>query len=370
MLPKTKRTLIRVGAGLAVALVLWWFISALKSIAIVLMVSFFLAYVLNPVTKRLEARGMNRSLSAFLLLVLCFCGIVTILVILIPAIVGEFVKFVREAPNYGASLHSLVVDVANRFGVTLPADWDQVMDLLLNKGRQYWPKIVKSSATIGTALISSLFKSTIDIASTILNVLLVPIIGYYVLVSFEDIKKGVVDLIPPYARQQVLSKLRQIDLVLASFVRGQLTIAAILAFLYTLGFIIIGLDLAVVLGTVSGVLWIIPYLGTLVAVVGGTAMAVAQYGDIWHAVYVWAWIGSVQLTEGYVLTPRLVGQAIGLHPAVYIIALIVGAHLFGFAGLLVAIPVTAVLKVLLVSAVEAYRNSYLYSDPPQESSSE
>ena len=370
MTPKTKRTLIRVGAGLAFAVALWLFISALESIATVLMIAFFLAYILNPVARRLESLGVNRSLGAFVLVVLCFVGIIGIIGVLIPAAVGELGKFVTEAPRYGASLQSLVVETAKRFGIALPADWGQVLDLLLEKGKQYWPKIAQSAATITSAVFASLFKSTIGIISAILHILLIPIIAYYLLVSFENIKEGLVDLIPPYTREPVLAKLRQIDLVLANFVRGQLTIACILAILYSLGFVIIGLDLAVVLGTVAGLLWVIPYLGTLIAMIGGTVMALAQYGDVQHAVYVWVWLAGVQLVESYVLTPRLVGQAVGLHPVVYIVALIAGANMFGFVGMLVAIPVTAVLKVLLMGAVDAYQSSYLYREPPQEKATE
>jgi predicted PurR-regulated permease PerM len=370
MTPKTKRTLIRVGAGLAFAVALWWFISALESIATVLMIAFFLAYILNPVAKRLESLGVNRSLGAFVLVVLCFVGIMGIIGVLIPAAVGEFAKFAKEAPRYGASLQALVVEAAKKFDIALPADWGQVVDLILEKGQEYWPKIAQSAATITSALFSSLFKSTIGIISVILHIFLVPIIAYYLLVSFENIKDGLVDLIPPYTRDPVVAKFRQIDLVLANFVRGQLTIACILAILYSLGFVVIGLDLAVVLGTVAGLLWVIPYLGTLIAVTGGTVLALAQYGDLLHPVYVWVWLAAVQLVESYVLTPRLVGQAVGLHPVVYIVALIAGANMFGFVGMLVAIPVTAVLKVLLISAVDAYRSSYLYTEPRREKATE
>ena len=119
-----------------------------------------------------------------------------------------------------------------------------------------------------------------------------------------------------------------------------------------------------VLGITSGVLWIITYLGTILAVVGGSAIALAKFGDLTHVLYVLGWIGMVQVLEGYVLTPRIVGKAIGLNPVVYILALLAGAQLFGFVGLLVAIPVTAILKVLLLSVIEVYRNSYLYQEVP------
>ena len=212
--------------------------------------------------------------------------------------------------------------------------------------------MTKSVTTVMSSVLSSIFKSTMSMLSALMHIVLVPVIAYYLLVSFEDIREGITDLIPPYTREPILQRLREMDMVLAAFIRGQLTIASILGVLYSLGFLMIGIDLALVLGLVSGVLWIVPYLGTLVAIVGGSALALAQFGDVTHVVYVWAWIGAVQLCEGYILTPKIVGEAIGLHPVVYILALIVGANLFGFVGMLVAIPVTAVLKVLLVSAAQ------------------
>jgi predicted PurR-regulated permease PerM len=163
-----------------------------------------------------------------------------------------------------------------------------------------------------------------------------------------------------------MDKVRQMDTVLAAFIRGQLIVATVLGVLYSIGFLIIGIDLALLLGIVSGLLWIIPYVGTLFGILAGSAMALAKYGDLVHVGYVLGWIGAVQLLEGNVLTPKIVGHAVGLHPVVYILALIVGANLFGFVGMLVAIPVTAAMNVLVSTALEAYRNSYLYNDPGME----
>ena len=185
--------------------------------------------------------------------------------------------------------------------------------------------------------------------------------------SFNNIINGAVDLIPAYTRGPIVNKFRQIDIVIAAFVRGQLIIALILAVLYSFGFIIIGIDLPVVLGILSGLLFVVPYLGTLVAIVGGSLMAFVKFGDVWHIGYVFLWIGVVQSFESYFLTPRIVGKAVGLNPVVYILVLIVGANLFGFVGMLVAIPVAAVARVLLVSAIEAYRKSYLYTDTERKS---
>lgn len=370
MTSKAQRTLIRYIAAFAFMIAVVWLMIALESVTNMVLVAFFLAYILNPLTHTLEKWRIPRSVAAFLVVLAGVGAIVAILLALLPALVNEIVNFAAQAPRYFASLHEIASKIAGEFGVKIPENWTQVTDLLLEKGKQVLPNVTKSATTVMSSVVSSIFKSTLSMLSALLHIILVPVIAYYLLVSFEDIREGVTDLIPPYTREPILERLREIDMVLAAFVRGQLTIASILGVLYSLGFILIGIDLALVLGVVSGVLWIVPYLGTLVAVVGGSAMALAQFGDVTHVAYVCVWIAVVQLAEGYILTPKIVGEAIGLHPVVYILALVVGANLFGFVGMLVAIPVTAVLKVLLVSAAQTYRNSYLYQDGPGETPAE
>jgi predicted PurR-regulated permease PerM len=356
--PKLRRTVIRTSAGLAAGAILIWLMMWLESVTTMLMVAFIFAYLLDPAVQRLDSWGLRRPLSALLMLVLAFCLVTAVLIVLIPKAFEEISSFSAKAPKYFSDLQALFIQGAEKLNVTLPQDWQDLLTLVGEKGRQYLPRM----AAITGSVVSVFFKSTFHIMSAVFFVLLIPIVTYYLLVSFDNIRAGAIDLIPPYVRQPVLAKLREIDLVLSGFVRGQLTIALLLGILYTIGFVLIGIDLAVVLGVLSGVLWIIPYVGTLFGLITGSLMALVKYGDLSHVLYVIGWIAAVQLVEGYVLTPRIVGHAVGLHPVVYMMALIVGANLFGFVGLLVAIPVTAVLKVLLVTAVSAYRNSYLYND--------
>lgn len=209
--------------------------------------------------------------------------------------------------------------------------------------------------------IAGVFASALSFVAALLYLVLIPVLTYYFLDSFDDMKKGIADLIPVYARDTVLARLHEIDLAVAGFIRGQIIICLILAFLYSLGFVIIGIDLAIVLGTTGGLLFIIPYVGTAIALVGGIVMALAQ-GDVLAAVWVVLWIGVVQAAEGYILTPKIVGEKVGLHPVAYIIALMVGAKLLGFVGMLIAIPLAAAIKVMLSAAVEMYMNSELYRD--------
>ncbi|MEI8181547.1 MAG: AI-2E family transporter [Desulfomonile sp.] len=366
MTPTAKRTLMRIGAAVAFFAILVWLMRALESVTTMVMVAFFIAYILDPLVSTLETRGIRRQLSVMFILFSGLLLVAGIFTVLIPAIFGEIYDFAAKVPRYVTELRDVAFNIADKIDLRIPTDWGEVTPVIIEKARQLIPSLADPAGRI----VSSIFKSTFGILSAILHTLLVPVIAYYLLVSFGSFRDEITDLIPMYTREPVMDRLREIDRVLAAFVRGQLTIAAILGVLYSIGFTLIGIDLAIVLGISCGILWIIPYMGTMVAIVVGSAMALAKYGDLVHVAYVWAWIAMVQLLEGYVLTPRIVGKAIGLHPVVYILALIVGANLFGFVGMLVAIPVTAVLRVLLLTGVEAYRRSPLYNDPASEKSGE
>ncbi|MBI5251697.1 MAG: AI-2E family transporter [Desulfomonile tiedjei] len=357
MKPQTRTTLLRIAAGLVFAIFLLWLMSMVENVTVILMVAFFLAYILNPAVNRLESWGLTRSVAS---LALIFSGVLLFVVFLlffVPSVVREIASFAKTAPRYWDALEAQANWVIHELGISVPQTPDEFKQLFLERWKQILPKVADPMAKIA----SSIFSSTISLISFIFYALLVPIISYYLMVSFEQIRQTLRELIPPDTRPALIGKLQQIDSVLAAFVRGQLTVSLILAVLYSIGFVWIGIDLAIVLGVTSGLLFVIPYFGTMIGIVGGSLMALAKFGDLVHVGYVLGWIVFVQLLEGYVITPRVVGQAIGLNPVVYILALIVGGNLFGIVGMLIAIPVTAVLKVLLLSAVDLYRQSYIYS---------
>ncbi len=276
--PKLRRTVIRTSAGLAAVVILIWLMMWLESVTTMLMVAFIFAYLLDPAVQRLDSWGLRRPLSALLMLVLAFSLVTAVLLVLIPKAFEEISSFSAKAPKYFSALQALFIQGAEKLNVTLPQDWQDLLTLIGEKGRQYLPRM----AAITGSVVSVFFKSTFHIMSAVFFVLLIPIITYYLLVSFDNIRAGVIDLIPPYVRQPVLAKLREIDLVLSGFVRGQLTIAFLLGILYTIGFVLIGIDLAVVLGVLSGILWIIPYVGTLFGLITGSLMALVKYGDLSH----------------------------------------------------------------------------------------
>ena len=358
MNPRTKKTVVRALAAIAFVCLLLWIMQTLEPITTVLLVSLLIAYILDPLVTRLESFHVRRSISSMCIILALLVFFTLLLLGLIPAMFRELADFAQRAPRYIRDLTQFLLALAERFDVQVPQDWNEMSQFLVEKSRALLP----NALDLLNKLASSLFKSVFGVVGAVVHVALVPIIAYYLLVEFQDIRGGISDLIPPYVREPVMTKLQEIDKILSAFVRGQITIALILAILYSIGFLVIGIDLALVLGILSGLLWIIPYLGTLFALVTGSIMAYAKYGDFIHVLYIVGWISVVQLTESYILTPRIVGKAVGLHPVVYILALIVGASLFGFIGLLIAIPLTAIAKVFLGSLINMYRNSYLFSD--------
>jgi predicted PurR-regulated permease PerM len=159
-----------------------------------------------------------------------------------------------------------------------------------------------------------------------------------------------------------------VDVLISGFIRGQLTVCLLLGVLFAVGFTVIGIDLAVVIGVVSGLLAIIPYVGGAVAFGAAAGMALLQYGVDVHLALVVGWYFLVQWLEGFVLTPKIVGGNLGMHPVTVIVALLIGGDLLGFVGLLIAVPLAAVLQVFLQDGVAAYRRSSLYGQPEPEAS--
>lgn len=358
---ETKRTLIRVGALVAFALVVLWVLRTLESVTTMLMVSFLLAYLIDPVVRRLESLGLRRSVAVGSLLLCTGLAFVVFLLFVVPVMVEEIVGLVQKAPRYWTVVQNSIMSALQALHVEPPKNWGDATALIAAKWQQLAPGVSKIADSIGAAALK-VFSSTLGLVTIVIHLILIPVLVYYFSMSFDQIKNSVVDLIPSYLRGEIVEKLQRIDRALAGFVRGQLVICTILAALYSIGFLLVGIDVPIFLGVSSGYLFMIPYVGTVVALVGGAFLAFVKHGDLAHPLFVVAWISVVQLLESYVLTPRIVGEAVGLHPLTYILALIIGAQLFGFVGLLLAIPSAAALKVLIETAIQIYKRSDIYRD--------
>jgi predicted PurR-regulated permease PerM len=339
-----------------------WLMVALDTIAITALISLLAAYLLSPAATRLERLGLPRSLASLLVILGCFAVILALVFITLPAVLGELAAFARKAPDYISRIIAYSIRVLGDLNIAPPDSWMELLNMLKRHATD-WNKELLNIGKKLAELAGGVFKSSLSLLLILFQALLIPVLTYYFLASFHTMSAKAEELIPSYAHDAVIRKVGEIDRIVSGFVRGQFTVCLCLAFLYTAGFLWIGIDLAIVIGVVSGLLFIIPYVGTAFGLVFGSLMAFAAYGDLAHPLYVVCWIGVVQTFEGYVLTPRIVGHAVGLHPVVYILALMTGAKLLGLVGMLIAVPVAAIIKVLLVSAVERYKQSEIYLDP-------
>jgi predicted PurR-regulated permease PerM len=220
-----------------------------------------------------------------------------------------------------------------------------------------WQSVGKLLATLGRYITGSGINFLVSLG----NMVLKPVVGFYLLRDWDDLMARLLHMLPRAWHETVESLAGECDSVIGAFLRGQFLVMLALGVIYAVGLSIVGLELALLIGLVAGIASVVPYLGTFVGVVAGLAAALVQFQD-WKAM---AWVALVfavgQVVEGYILTPNLVGDRIGLHPVAVIFAILAGGQLAGFIGVLIALPMAAVVLVFLRHIDEYYKDSALYN---------
>jgi predicted PurR-regulated permease PerM len=231
---------------------------------------------------------------------------------------------------------------------------------LIEALKSYWKEV--STALVGVA--GTVSRGGQVVMAWLMNLVLVPVVSFYLLRDWDKLVEGVRTLIPRNIEPVASTLCRQIDEVLGAFVRGQLMVMVALGLIYSVGLWAVGLDIALIIGMAAGLLSIVPYLGTLVGVVAALIAAIFQFQDVLHPVLALLVFGVGQSLEGMVLTPKLVGDRVGLHPVAVIFAVLAGGQLFGFLGILLALPVASALNVLVGYMHQRYRASSMYLKEP------
>ena len=336
------------------AIAVWVLKGALTPLA----VAWFIAYLLDPLIDRFEARGIPRSVAILLLLLLVGGVLAGTLLLVIPAIQRDVAGLSERLPGYAEGLVGRLLPFLHQLGIPVPGSLQEGLEALRNG--ELALTLEQARGVLNQALVA-LQQAITGTAAALVALLLIPVLAYYLLVEFDRIRLAVLDLVPRRHTEFVRVYARRVDGLISGFIRGQLTVCLLLGVLYAAGFMAIGIDLALVIGFVSGLLAIIPYVGGAVAFAAASGMCLLQYGVDIHLALVVGWYFLVQSLEGMVLTPRIVGQNLGMHPVVVIIALMIGGDLLGFLGLLIAVPLAAVAHVVLADLVASYRASELYT---------
>lgn len=339
--------------GIVVAVVfalLWVLDAALTPLA----AAFVIAYLLDPLIDRFERRGVARSVAIFVLLALFGLALFAVVLVVVPKLQREIVALAERMPGYLERFATVVIpQIEARLGAQLP---HTVEDAIARVRAGEIPLPFDAIRDLVARTLGAVFGTV----SSLVGLLVIPILAYYLLVEFDDLVARLARWIPPRQRGYVMEKAQTVDRLVSGFLRGQLLVAAALGVLYAVGFSVIGVDLAIGVGLLAGALALVPYLGNLVAVGTASLLVLLEFGLDWRFGAVIGWYAVVQMIEGFVLTPRVVGQSVGLHPALVILALLIGGDLFGFLGLLVAVPAAAVVKVFAEELFELYHGSALF----------
>jgi predicted PurR-regulated permease PerM len=324
-----------------------------------LFIAFALAYILNPIVEALERTGIKRLygiVAVFCLTIIVCCGFMAFLVV---SIKDEFSNIQLNLPAYVQHLYEITpATVKNYLGVETPAKLAVRLNELLQQIRNLAPDLLKPFL----AFLQKTVSSTVGMLLAVLGYLIIPVYLFYLLFDLPKLKSFMESFVPDRFYFSYEKKLAEVDAVLSGFVRGQLSVCAILALLYSIGLYFIGIDLAIAIGMLAGATFIIPYVGTIIGIILSIIMALLKFNDLVHPLLCLGWFGFVQLLEGAIITPKIVGDTVGLHPLVAIISLLIGGQMFGIIGMLLAVPVTAVLQVFLRSLAEYYRSSEFYRE--------
>ena len=318
-------------------------------------VSALLAWLGEPLVRRLERGGRSRSFAVLMVFSLMTLVIVLAVLLLIPLIENQVSKFIDWLPRFGAWLTGTAVPWAEqRFKIELAGyiDPSAIIELL----KQHWQEAGGVAATV----FGGVSKSGMAILGWIANLALIPVVTFYFMRDGAGMLAKVRDLLPRPVEPVVTQLTHESDQVLGGFIRGQLSVMIALGAIYAVGLSAVGVDLGILIGIVAGLVSFVPYLGAIVGVGAAVIATLVQHGDLMHLALVLGVFGLGQLLESFWLTPWLVGDKIGLHPVAVIFAIMAGGQLFGFLGVLLALPVAAVAVVVGRHLHERYTHSKLY----------
>lgn len=317
--------------------------------------SALLAWLGDPVVDRLQRRGLSRNSAVALVFTLMVLVVVALVLILVPLIQNQVMVLAKLVPTYmeWMARNGLPwLQAKTGLNVVTWLDPDYLLDLL----KRNW----KGASGIATQVLGVVTQSGFTVLGWFANVVLIPFITFFFLRDWDTLVARVGGLVPRNRADLISQLAKESDAVLGSFLRGQFLVMLAMGVFYAVGLWGVGLEVGVLIGVLAGVLTFIPYIGPTTVLLGGSAAALIQFGDWQHLVGVLAVWGIGQVLETYVLTPKLVGDRVGLSPVIVVFSVMTGGTLFGFLGMLLALPVASVANVLIRHLHSGYAASRFY----------
>ena len=338
--------------GIIVLVVILLF--ALRSVLLPFVAGMAVAYFLDPVVDRLERWGCSRTLATSIVTAAFLLIAVALVLVMLPIMQKQIVDFIERLPDYTAALERNVVAALELLkGSLRPEDWEN----LRQAANQY---VGQAIGWLG-GFLKSVWTGGVEIFNLASLILLTPIVSFYLLRDWDMIVENVDRWLPRRHRAVIREQIMLIDERLAGFVRGQGLVCMTLALFYAIALSIAGLEFGLLVGLGAGFVSFIPYVGFILGMIASVGLAIVQFGEIQPVLIVAAIFIAGQVIEGNFLSPKLVGERVGLHPVWVIFALFAGGALLGFVGVILAVPLAAVIGVLSRFALGRYLESPLYS---------
>ena len=340
----------------ALALGALWLMWLLAPVLTPFALAAMLGWLGDPSVDRLQRTGRSRNVAVILVFTAMALLVVLTMVLLVPTLERQIGTLVESLPRYRDWFLQTVIpwiEQRTRLELRVWLDFEHLIELV----RRNW----ESAGGVATTMLGYLSRSGFAVIALVVNLVLLPVLTFFFLRDWDVMVARVASLIPRGQLPIATRLARESSDVLGGFLRGQFLVMVILGVMYGAGLWAVGLDLGLLIGIIAGLLTFVPYLGPASGIILGVIAALVQYGDWQHVAGVAVVFGVGQVIESYWLTPKLVGDRIGLHPVAVIFAVLAGGQLFGFLGMLLALPVAAVVNVLLRYAQERYTHSKLYA---------
>lgn len=365
----TGRSVLRWGLTVALLLGVGGFLYLVRTTVFLLLVAFLIAYLLDPIVDRLEAWGVSRSLSAFLVAVVFVGGLVAVFWVVVPEIRYQVQVFSQRVPQWAERLYGWAQPVLQKLPISLDA---QSVEAFAQRVLKWVQANLPRLREPVQRLLQGMFTGLAGFIVGVYQFIMVPVMAFYILRDYDKIGPRFYGLLPPAWRPVAREWLREIDQAVGGFLRGQFLIALFLAVYYAVGLWLLRVPLGFLLGVLSGLANIVPYMSLVVGMIPAALLAFLDQPGLWRVVWVLALFESGQLIEGLVLGPRIVGRQTGLHPVAVILAILVGGTLMGLWGVFLAVPAATLLKAVFQRwmALQQSRWELEAADPTGKSADE
>lgn len=336
-----------------VAGMLFWLLWSLSDVLMPFTLGLAVAYLLDPLVVKLEKQGLSRLLATILILSCFFLLLSLALILTLPALYRETLQLAEDLPDLVEKIWSSVAPFINRYTGTDMFEINLVETLREN---------ASSALSVSSNVLAGLLSGGQAFIGFLSVIIITPLVAFFTMTNWPKVTGSVEDLIPRQHYETVMSLLVRINRSVSGFVRGQITVAIILGLIYAIALSIVGLDYGFIIGMAAGLLSIIPFLGSIVGLLVSLLMAWFQSGELGFMGIVAAIFIIGQLLEGNVISPKVLGKSVGLHPFWILFSVTIGGSLFGITGMILGVPIASTTGVLLGFALQKYRESEYYGE--------